>query len=261
MNSSSSRSPGAAVITRLVDQARPLDDGELTELYRTDPDDPPRLRVNMVTSLDGAAEVAGVTAGLSGPADQRVLGLLRRQCDALLIGAGTLRIEGYGPPLVDEPARRWRLAQGRAEHPTLVVVSGSLALDPAQPAFAEAPVRPIVLTRATAPAARRAALAGVAEVVDAGDDAVDLVAALAGLRERGLRQVLSEGGPHLLGGLTAADLVDELCLTLAPVLAGAGASRVTAGLASPLRGMSLRDAVTADGFLLLRYHRTTHDRR
>lgn len=244
---------GAPVITRLTDQARLLDDDTLAGLYPAGRTDPPRLRVNFVTSIDGAAEVDGVTARLSSPADQRVMGLLRRQCDALLIGAGTLRIERYDPPLLDEPSRRWRLERGLTEHPTLVVVSGSLALDPAQPVFADAPTRPIVLTRASAPEARRSALADAADVIDAGADAVDLAAALALLRDRGLRQVLSEGGPHLLGGLTAADLVDELCLTVSPVLVGAGAGRITAGPASTLRRMSLRHVLAADDFVLLRY--------
>lgn len=247
---------GALVITRLTDQARPLDDDTLVGLYPAGRTDPPRLRVNFVTSLDGAVEVDGVTAGLSSPPDQRVMGLLRRQCDALLVGAGTLRIEGYGPLRLDRPARRWRLDRGLPEHPTLVVVSGSLALDPAQPAFADAPTRPIVITRSTALAARRLALSATTDVIDAGEDSVDLAAAVALLRDRGLRQILSEGGPHLLGGLTAADLVDELCLTVSPVLAGAGAGRITAGPASPLRRMSLRHVLAADDFLLLRYRRS-----
>lgn len=248
---------GARAITRLTDQAHPLDDASLVDLYPARRTDPAWLRVNFVTSIDGAVEVDGVTADLSSPPDQRVMGLLRRQCDALLVGAGTLRIEGYGPLLLDEPSRRWRRQRGLPEHPTLVVVSSSLALDPTQLAFAEAPTRPIVLTDSTAPANRRSALAATTEVIEAGEESVDLAAALALLRDRGLRQVLSEGGPHLLGGLTAADLVDELCLTVSPVLAGAGADRITAGPASPLRRMSLQHVLTADDFLLLRYRRRT----
>lgn len=244
-----------SVITRLADDGRPLDDDTLADLYSTRETDTPWLRTNFVASIDGAVEVDGATAGLSSPPDQRVLGLLRMQCDALLLGAGTLRAERYGPLLLDEQARSWRRRRGLPEHPTLVVVSGSLRLDPAQPAFADAPTRPVVVTHAKAPAERRAALDATTEVLPVGEDAVDLAAATVQLHRRGWRQILCEGGPHLLGGLTAADLVDEVCLTVSPLLAGAGAGRITAGATSPLRHMSLRHVLTADDFLLLRYHR------
>jgi riboflavin biosynthesis pyrimidine reductase len=208
-----------------------------------------------VVSLDGAVNVGGVTAGLSSRQDQRVMGLLRMQCDALLLGAGTLRVEGYAPVLLNPRRRSWRTERGLPAHPTLVVVSGSLRLDPARPVFAEAAIRPIVLTHANAPASRRAALATTAEVVTAGEQAVDLATAVAWLHRRGFRQILCEGGPHLLGGLVAADLVDELCLTVSPSLAGAGAGRIVAGPASPVRRMSLRQVLAAGDHLLLRYLR------
>jgi riboflavin biosynthesis pyrimidine reductase len=241
-------------ITRLHDEGRALDDGTLAELYAPPP--PPWLRVNFVASVDGGVEVGGVSAGLSSPADQRVLSLLRMECDALLVGAGTLRIEQYGSIRLAEHERARRRDNGLAEHPTLVVVSGSLNLDPGQPAFAGAPVRPIVLTQATAPPERRAALAETVDVVTVGEQRVDLAAAVTALHDRGLRQILSEGGPHLFGGLVAADLVDELCLTVSPLLAGAGAGRITAGATSPPRRMALHQALsTPDGALLLRYRR------
>jgi riboflavin biosynthesis pyrimidine reductase len=240
-------------ITRLADPTRPLDDDALAELYA--PPRNPWLRANFVTSVDGAVEVDGRSTGLSDPQDQHVLGLLRMHSDALLLGAGTLRVERYGPVLLDERRRAWRRDRGMPEHPTLVVVSGSLRLDPQQPAFAGAPVRPIVLTQATAPADRRAALAATTDVLTAGEGTVDLATAVALLHRRGLRQILSEGGPHLLAELTAADLVDELCLTVSPVLAGAGAGRITAGVSSPLRPMSLQPPLAAGDTLLLRYRR------
>jgi len=242
-------------VTALATAPSALDDDALAASYA-----PPAggaVRVNFVTSIDGAAEVGGRSRGLSGPADRRLFGLLRAQCDALLVGAGTLRTERYGPLRLDGAAhRRWRAGRDRPGHPVLVVVSGTLDLDPSGPAFTRAPVPPLVLAPASAPADRRAALARVAEVLTAGERSVDLPAALALLRGRGLRQILCEGGPHLLGGLTAADLVDEVCLTVSPVLAGAGAGRITAGPTSPLRRMSLRHALVADGTLFLRYQRT-----
>jgi len=245
-----------STITRLLDQTWPLDDDALAEhCYPVPEAGTPLLRVNFVASADGAVEVGGTSAGLSSPMDQRVMGILRRQCDAVLLGAGTVRAEGYAPPLLDEPGRRWRQRHGRPEHPTLAVVSGSLDLDPAGPAFADSPVRPVILTHAAAPAARRCALERVAEVVTAGQSTVDPAVALRVLHARGLWRVLSEGGPHLLGSLTAADLVDELCLTVSPLLAGAGAGRITAGATSPPRPLVLRQVLAAGDHLLLRYGR------
>jgi riboflavin biosynthesis pyrimidine reductase len=230
----------------------PLDDDGLAEAYASDR---PGVRVNFVTSLDGAVDLGGYSEGLSGPADKRVFGVLRMLCDALVVGAGTLRHEGYHAVRLTGARRAWRTARGLPPYPTLVVVSRSLALDPAQDALAGAPVRPIVLTCEAAPAAGRAALAAVAEVLTVGERDVDLAAAVGLLRDRGLRHLLSEGGPQLFGALTAADRVDELCLTVSPLLAGPGAGRITAGAAGPPRSLSLRHALAAGDMLMLRYAR------
>lgn len=242
-------------ITRRADGAAPLDDQAIADLYA--PPTTPWLRVNIVSSLDGAAAVDGASTPLSSPADQRLMGLLRMRCDALLVGAGTVRAEGYGPIVLPAPHRRWRRAHGLPEHLTVVVVSGSLDLDPAAPAFAAAPTRPVVLTAAGAPAAARTALAAHADVLDAGagGDRVAAGAAIELLHRRGLRQILCEGGPTLLGDVTAAGLVDEVCLTVSPVLAGPGAGRVVAGATGTPRPMSLRHVLSAGDHLLLRYVR------
>lgn len=240
-------------LTALAD----LDDDALAGYYR--PGGANWLRVNFVTSLDGAVSVEGYSRGLSGAADKRVFAILRMCCDALLVGAGTLRHEGYREIRLDEPRRVWRRRHGLVEYPTLVVVSRRLALSPDNPALADAPVRPIILTARSAPPDRRRGLGKVADVLVCGDDEVDFGIALAALRDRGLRQVLSEGGPHVLGSLTAADLVDELDLTLSPMLVGPGAGRITAGaiqIPEPVRGMRLRHILHGDGSLMLRYDRT-----
>ncbi|MEV4655816.1 pyrimidine reductase family protein [Micromonospora sp. NPDC049301] len=230
----------------------PLDDAALTTLYGRA--DRPHLRVNFVASLDGAVSVDGYSAGLSGEPDKRIFGLLRMLCDALVVAAGTLRHEGYRAVRLDERRRAWRREHGLAEYPTLVVVSGSLDLDPAQAAFADAPVRPVVLTHADAHPPP--GLTDVADVLRCGTDRVDLTAGLDELRRRGLSQLLCEGGPQLLGALTAADLVDELCLTVAPLLAGPGPGRITAGDATPPRQLPLRHVLAADdGVLMLRHAR------
>jgi riboflavin biosynthesis pyrimidine reductase len=230
----------------------PLDDDALAELYAPPAD--PTLRVNLVASVDGAVELEGYSAGLSGEPDKRVFHVLRMLCDALLVGAGTLRHEGYRALRMDARRRAWRRAHGLAEYPALVVVSASLHLNPRQAAFADAPVRPVVLTHRHAP--RRDDLAAAADVVALGEREVDLRAGLGYLRDGGHRQVLCEGGPRLFGALTAADLVDEVCLTVAPLLTGAGAGRITAGPASAPRSMRVRHILAAeDGAVLLRYVR------
>ena len=237
--------------------AAPLDDDGLAGRYERA--DRPWLRMNFVTSVDGAAELAGRSAGLSGPADgpdKRVFAVLRMVCDALLVGSGTLRQERYRALRLDPRRRDWRRVHGLAEFPTLVVVSAALDLDPVQPVFADAPVRPLVLTheRAEPPAG----LTDVAELIRCGIDIVDLAAGLAELRRRGLGQVLCEGGPRLFGSLTTADLVDEVCLTVTPLLAGPGADRISTGFpgAGPARRLPLRHVLAAaDGTLLLRHAR------
>ena len=231
-----------------------LDADALAEHYPRNVE--PTLRVNFVASIDGAVTLDGYSAGLSGPADKLIFGTLRAVCDALVVGAGTIRTENYDALRLGPKRRAWRKARGLSEFPLMVVVSGSLELNPEQEIFADAPIRPIVLTHGAAPAERRATIEKVAEVVTVGDDEVDLAVALAELHARGATQLLSEGGPHLLGALTAADLVDELCLTVAPLLAGAGAGRITAGPPGPPRAMSLRGILSADQMLFLRYART-----
>ncbi|MFU8850621.1 pyrimidine reductase family protein [Micromonospora sp. SL1-18] len=236
--------------------AGPLADPELAALYGRAAR--PHLRMNFVASADGAVALDGYSAGLSGEPDKRVFGLLRMLCDGLVVAAGTLRHEGYRAVQLDAVRRAWRREHGLAEYPTLVVVSDSLDLDPAQAAFADAPVRPLVLTRAAAEPPP--GLTGVTELIRCGEERVDLAAGLAELRRRGLGQLLCEGGPQLFGALTAADLVDELCLTVAPLLAGAGPGRITAGDASAPRRLPLRHVLAAeDGVLLLRYARDPDD--
>jgi riboflavin biosynthesis pyrimidine reductase len=232
-----------------------LTETDLRALYATDGPEP-RLRANFVTSLDGAVEVDGRSRGLSGDADRAVFALMRKVADAVMVGAGTARHEGYGPVRVDEATAKWRAETGRPEQPTLVLVSASLDLDPGARAFAEAPVRPIVLTHDAAPTDRRAALAAVADVVSCGQSVVDLALGLAELHRRGLCHILCEGGPHLFGALLAADLVDELCLTISPLLVGAGPGRIVAGGRRDEPGaMRLVHLISAEGMLLSRYAR------
>lgn len=213
----------------------------------------PALRVNFIASVDGAVTVEGKSGPLGGPGDKQVFDLLRMTCDALVVAAGTVRTERYDALRLDEPGRAWRRAHGLAEFPLMVVVSGSLDLDPEQLIFSDAPVPPLVVTHAgrTPPPG----LADVAEILPLGDGEVDLAAMVTELHRRGATQVLCEGGPRLFGALIAADLVDEVCLTVSPLLAGGGAGRIAAGPEGPQRRMALRSVLAEDDMLFLRYAR------
>ena len=229
-------------------------DADLTACYPRRPE--PTLRVNFVASIDGAVTVDGKSAGLGGPGDKMIFDTLRTVCDALVVAAGTVRSENYDALRLTAPARQWRRAHGLAEFPLMVIVSGSLDLDPEQLVFSDAPVRPLVVTHAGAPADRRAALVEVAEIVTVGETTVDLAAAVRALHARGATQLLCEGGPRLLGSLIAADLVDEMCLTISPLLVAGAAGRVATGPDGPPREMALAGILAEGDMLFLRYARS-----
>ena len=132
------------------------------------------LRANMVATADGAASLNGLTQGISSDTDRRVFALLRTLCDVILVGASTVREEKYKPA---RPQELWsHLRDGRPPTPPIAVVSRRLDLDPDSPLITAAPAhaRTIVITTASAPAARRDLLARFAEVIIAGQDTVDL---------------------------------------------------------------------------------------
>ena len=232
-----------------------LDDEQLLECYAIDDRSRQSVRLNFVASIDGAATAGGLSAGLSGEADKRVFDLLRRLCDVVLVGAGTLRAEGYGPMRLDAASARWRHANGLFEQPVFAIVSGTLRLDPASVVFTEAPVRATVVTIGASSPAKRAALSRVADVIVCGEERLDPALMLAELAKRGLRQVLSEGGPTLFGTLLEADCVDELCLTISPLIEAGVASRIAAGVLPQARRMALRHVLVSDSTLMLRYLR------
>lgn len=236
-----------------------LEDADLAELYAYPADlDKPWLRANVVSTLDGAASGPdGSSRSINNAADLRVFALLRSLADVVLVGAGTARAEGYRPVRTREVWRERRMAMGLTATPALAVVTRSLDLpvDALEPVDGGGSV--LVVTSsgadATAVAAAREAL-GSDAVIQTGSDNVDLADALAQLGERGLPRVLCEGGPRLLSDLVAAELVDELCLTVVPTLAGGLAARITSGgpLDLPLR---LGHLVESDGTLLTRWLR------
>lgn len=193
------------------------------------------VRVNFVSSVDGSAEGAdGRSGSLGTDADRAVFGVLRELCDVVLVSAGTARAEDYGP--VDDGVLA--LVSRSLDVPERLRVPGVLVVAPG-----DSDTEQVTALQA----------AGV-EVLLTGDDEVDWPAALAELSRRGLGKVLCEGGPSLLAELASRDLVDELCLTVAPVLVGGDGRRIAHGPTAdvPLR---LGHAVDVDGTLLTRWVR------
>ncbi len=236
-----------------------LDTTALLALYAPADRARPSIRVNFIESLDGSATVADLSGALGSPADKAVFDVLRAVADVVLVGAGTARAESYGALTVGEGFVDWRRSVGLSDHPAMALVSGHLDLDPASALFTKAPTPPLVFTTASAPQEARARLSEVATVIDAGDGdgRVDPHAVRAALLERGLAQVLCEGGPSLFGDLIAEDLVDEFCLTLSPMLEGGRGPRIAAAHGAPAptvpRDMQLAHVLRSDSMLLTRW--------
>jgi riboflavin biosynthesis pyrimidine reductase len=239
----------------------PADLVDVAALYAADdrraPAGRPWLLVNMIASVDGAIAVDGRSGGLAGPGDRDVFFALRGLADVILVGAGTARAEGYGPPRLPVEVQEARRARGQAPLPRLAVVTGRLGLEPDARLFGDSPAqRPLVLTATRAPADRRAALAGVAEVVDAGESTATPEGIAGALAATGASVVVCEGGPTLNGVLVTGGMLDELCLTLAPVLASGDAARAVVGPHLPApAGLRLDRVLEHDGELYLRYLR------
>lgn len=217
----------------------------------------PWVMANMVTSADGAAAVDGRTGTLGGEADKQAFGAIRAVADVIVAAAGTVRAERYRPPRPPSDAvARGRAARGQAPRPRLAVVTRRMDLDPDLPLFGDPDQRPLVFTAAVADPAARARIDAVADVVELGSESVDLAAMVRWLGEHGAAVVLTEGGPSLLGQFVAAGLVDELCLTVAPLLV-AGPERRVAHTPEPPppTDLVLDRVLEADGELLLRYRR------
>lgn len=215
------------------------------------------VQVNFASSADGAATVDDRSEGLSSPADKRIFLLGRALADVVLVGAGTARAEGYRGARTNNVRRELRKRLGLAEVPPIAVVTASARIDPGSPLLTDTRVPPIIITTGQTPRERLTKLADAgADILVAGERMVHLPTALAELSRRGLKRVDCEGGPHLFGELVAEDLVDQLCLTVAPLLAGAGADRIAMGRATTeSRRLELASILYEDGFSMLRYRR------
>ncbi|MFI7405064.1 pyrimidine reductase family protein [Streptomyces sp. NPDC049541] len=218
----------------------------------------PWLRANMVSTLDGAAQHDGRSQPISSAADMRIFGTLRGLADVVVVGAETVRQEGYRPARARAEFAELRQAAGQPPAPAIAVVSASLDLDFSLPLFTSPVVPTLVLTGAAAAPDRVAAAekAG-ARVVIAGDGVgVEPARAVRALGELGHTRLLTEGGPRLLGQLVAAGVLDELCLAVSPMLTAGDAQRIAGGpsVAVPQRFV-LASLLEEEGFLFTRYRR------
>lgn len=242
----------------LLGPTQPVDD--LLDLYLVDREphgDRPWVMANMVGGLDGTAAVGGRVGALSDDTDAHLFRAMRAVADIVLVGAETARRERYGPVRLTDELVASRVAAGLAETPPIAIVSRSLRLDWDLPLFASAGApRPIIVTCGAADPDLLARAEAVAEVVVAGEAAVSPDEAVAALRSRfGARLALCEGGPTLLGQVAAAGLLDELCLTISPVLGGDPLPVSVTPAGADLTRMTLAHVAEAHGSLYLRYVR------
>lgn len=237
------------------------DVGAMLERAYPWPDRPSWVRANMVVTVDGRAQAGdGLTEAISSAADKRVFGYLRANCDVILVGAGTVRSEGYHAV---RPKSEWqarREAEGRRPAPVLAIVSASLDLDPSREPFTapgahDGVQRPVILTTADADPSRARELSSVADVVICGEETVDPARAIEALIDRDLPRILCEGGPRLLGDLLCADLIDELDLTISPLLLMQQTGNLVTieGVQELPRHLVLAHVVEAESTLMLRY--------
>jgi riboflavin-specific deaminase-like protein len=242
----------------------PAADVDLLQAYaaqdRSRHDERPWVMLNMVSSVDGASAVDGRAGGLSGATDQRVLSTLRLLADVVLVGAGTVRAEGYAPHQPSPEMRAMREAKGQTPAAAFAIPTSSLDLNPSASLFvkAEPASRTILFVPKSINPDHRSTFEKVADVVTAGEATVDLGQILTVLGRRGARVVLCEGGPILNGLLLAEGLIDELCVTISPLLVGGPAARIIHGALSPPSPVEMRLASTLeadDGVLFLRYVR------
>ncbi len=210
----------------------------------------PWVLVNFISSADGGTAIHGKSSSLGDPDDKAVFQALRAVPDIVLVGSGTVEAEDYHPVSLDEERRERRVAAGLTEVPLLAIVSGRLSFDPEARVFSDPEYRPMVITGPQADPAKLAMLGDAADVVIL--DEVTPGAILA--RLAAAKVILCEGGPTLVGQFVAEHLVDELDLTLAPIMIAGHSARIAHGAsAEPPLDMRLDRALMGDRSLFMRY--------
>jgi riboflavin-specific deaminase-like protein len=212
----------------------------------------PFLATNFAATVDGRATIGGVSGPIGSDVDTAMLVGLRTRFDAVMIGAGTMRVERYGRVVGNQEQRERRERMGLPHDPLMVIVSGRLDLPWDAPLFTAGGGRVLVFTASeTEPPETATSLRVVRH-----EGQVDLAAALRHLREeRGVRALLCEGGPHVHGQLWAEGLVDELFLTTAPRMTGAEAPRIVEAPLPEIAELNLTWLLEHEGELFARYRR------
>jgi riboflavin biosynthesis pyrimidine reductase len=225
------------------------------QVDRVRPDGRCWVMAHMVGGLDGSAAIGGRVASLSTAPDAELFRLML--ADVVLVGAETVRREGYGPVQLPPGRVAARRACGQPATPPLAVVTRSLDLDWSARAFADAPAesRTLVITCQEADPGRLAQAQKVADVLLAGRGRVDPGQAMSMLTGRGYRVVLCEGGPTWLGELVAAGLLDEFCLTISPLMGGDPLPVSVSPPGAPQVPFALRQVLGDGDTLFLRYER------
>ena len=240
---------------RLTPDPAPTSVDEQLDAYRPweEPhEDRPFVAVNFAATVDGRATIGGVSGPIGSATDTAMLVGLRTRFDAMMIGAGTMRAEHYGRPVSDPAKREAREELGLAGDPAMVIVTGTLDLPWDAGLFAAGAGRVVIFTTAeTEPPETESEVTVVRH-----QPVVDLGAAMGQLREEGVRALLCEGGPRLHAQLEAADLVDDLFLTIAPKLVGGDAPRIVEGELPGIDPLELSWLLEEDGELFARYSRT-----
>jgi riboflavin biosynthesis pyrimidine reductase len=250
---------------------------ELTELGATgnafDTDDDARLaafyaypemagdrcwvRANMISSLDGGATDDGTAGGLAGSGDRALFARMRQEADVIVVGASTVRIENYSGAQMSLAQRQDRQSRGQSEVPPIAVVTHSAEFEHDAKLFTRSEVPPLIMTCSETADDARKRFKGGAEVIDASGphpDRVDPATVLTILAGRGLRRVLTEGGPSLLSLFIEHELLDELCVTIAPILVGGLSRRIASGPGVAHTRMRRSHLLTDDeGYLYTRY--------
>jgi riboflavin biosynthesis pyrimidine reductase len=257
------------LLTPLAPPGEPASALELTErlgLWERPSEAPPRPRMllNMVETVDGRATLKGRSGALSDPADHALFIALRTAADAVLVGAGTVRTERYGRMLRDQSLRALRQQRGLDPEPLACIVSGRLALSEEIPLLREPDARVVIVT---ASEASLPALPAQVDYVRTAGGRLDLLAAIGEIGERfGVTTLLCEGGPHLARELLASELLDEIFLTVSPLLAGGEPSggealRILAGAElDPPVGLELLGVLHSGSSLFLRYGVSARER-
>lgn len=236
---------------RRTESGEPVDD--LVGLFMGDErkaEGRPWVLVNFISSADGGTAIAGKSSSLGDPDDKVVFQALRAVPDVILVGSGTVEAEDYRPVTLDEERRERRLAAGLTEVPVLAIVSGRLSFNTEARVFSDPEHRPMVITGPRADPVKLAMLGDSADVVILED--VTPAAILA--RLSAAKVILCEGGPTLVGQFVAGHLVDELALTIAPLMIGGRSARIAHGeTADPPVEMRLDRQLIGDRSLFMRY--------